>query len=164
MLHNGANAYLTDRYGCGALHRAAMSGQPEVVSFLLGMGLSPNQADTSEKNTPLHEAAICGHSSVIRSLLQAGANRERVNNNGRMAWQLAAEEAHLEAAVLLRPGIMGKIVHGLYASGIKPAKNLCRLILKVRTTPFSELAEDDSPERAKLVQLLRTYSANPDKK
>jgi hypothetical protein len=57
------------------LHRAAWTGQVEVVEALLAAGVDPNQADDSgQKLTPAMLAALGGHSDVLKALARAKAN------------------------------------------------------------------------------------------
>jgi ankyrin repeat protein len=134
MLERGANPELVDRYGCGTLHRAAMSGNPRMVRWVLALGLDPNQLDWSERNTPLHEAAICGNVEVIRILLKAGSSKVFVNHNGRKPYQLAAGEGHAEAAALLKPGLTGILLRCLYYSGLSWCQWIAKRLLGVYKT------------------------------
>ena len=65
--------------GLNALHIACRGGQEDVVSFLIGRGIDPNQPNTQGK-TPLMLCCEVPSTLCIRHLLQAGA---KPNNCGR---------------------------------------------------------------------------------
>jgi ankyrin repeat protein len=59
-----------------ALALAAQLGQAEVVKLLLDAGEDPkrfNPPGTHQHSTPLHQAALAGHESVVRLLVERGA-------------------------------------------------------------------------------------------
>lgn len=60
-----------DSKGRSLLFLAARCDQPEVAIQLLDAGCNANLAN-SEGNTPLHEAAECGHVEVVNILLKNG--------------------------------------------------------------------------------------------
>lgn len=60
-----------DSKGRSLLFLAARCDQPEVAIQLLDAGCNANLAN-SEGNTPLHEAAECGHFEVVQILLRNG--------------------------------------------------------------------------------------------
>lgn len=55
-----------------------MNGYPEIVKLLLKFGADPN-AINEEENTPLHIAVQMGNKSIIRALINAGANVNALN-------------------------------------------------------------------------------------
>jgi ankyrin len=70
----GADKAALSGSGARALSRAAFRGHTEVVRLLLDAGASPTAAaDTTEHNTPLHDAATTGRIDAARLLLRAGA-------------------------------------------------------------------------------------------
>ncbi|MEZ5400907.1 MAG: ankyrin repeat domain-containing protein [Bryobacteraceae bacterium] len=59
-----------------ALALAAMHGHPDVVAMLLDAGEDPNRFNPKGNHahsTPLHQAALAGHLSVVRVLVERGA-------------------------------------------------------------------------------------------
>ena len=54
-----------------------------------------------EGNTPLHDAAYCGHSSTIRRLVLYGAFIDARNDKGQTPYHIAIEEGMIDVAVLL---------------------------------------------------------------
>jgi ankyrin repeat protein len=79
-----------DDHGVTALHRAAMMGYEDVVSFLLGQGAQANKRD-DQGRTALHLAADgeFGEKEVIRTLLLAGADPTIKDNEGKTPRALA---------------------------------------------------------------------------
>ena len=58
------------------LHAAAVGGNPDVLTALLGAGARPdvNVVSLSPKRSALYVAMVCGHEEVARRLVQAGAD------------------------------------------------------------------------------------------
>ena len=56
------------------LHRAAQSGDIELIKALLEEGLPINAFDEDLSRTPLHYAAMEGHIDAVRYLINAGAD------------------------------------------------------------------------------------------
>ena len=60
------------------------------------------EAKSSNGNTPLHTAAICGSTSVAELLLKAGARANLKNGDGKTPLQLAVENKKPLVEKLLR--------------------------------------------------------------
>ena len=56
-----------------------MNGHAHVVSYLLNLGADPNATDTSG-NTAMHYAAAYGWPFVVKLLVEAGAEPNRLND------------------------------------------------------------------------------------
>ena len=66
-----------------------------MVEFLLKQGgLSPHETD-GNGNTPLHCAALGGHTDVAQLLVDAGADLEATNNEGDRPLHLGAGAGNL---------------------------------------------------------------------
>ena len=77
------------------LHRAALRNRREMVEFLLKQGgLTPHETD-GNGNTPLHCAALGGHTDVAQLLVDAGADLEATNNEGDRPIHLGAGAGNL---------------------------------------------------------------------
>ena len=63
----------------------------DTVRLLLDRGLDETHRDNAGW-TPLHYAAFEGHKEVCESLLEAGARVNEVDNDGKHALVLAAQE------------------------------------------------------------------------
>ena len=83
------------------LHRAALRNRREMVEFLLKQGgLTPHETD-GNGNTPLHCAALGGHTDVAQLLVDAGADLEATNNEGDRPLHLGAGAGSLAFLKLL---------------------------------------------------------------
>ncbi|HEX8434926.1 ankyrin repeat domain-containing protein [Archangium sp.] len=68
---------------------------------LLGEGLDPNWQDPLTGWTPLHVAAINGQGTVVRRLLERGADPRLKNKVGRTPMEMARDAGHTDIAKLL---------------------------------------------------------------
>lgn len=94
LLDHEADAGATT--ACGRrtpLHQAALNGKSDVVLLLCDRGADPN-AKTSSGNTPFHDAT---HAGTIRALLEANADIEARNNDGRTPLLSAARSCNPDA-------------------------------------------------------------------
>ena len=68
------------------LHLASRNGHKMVVEVLLAAGVNVNLL--TQSGTALHEAALCGKDSVVRALLDNGADWDATDSEGRTALDL----------------------------------------------------------------------------
>ncbi|KAJ5951076.1 uncharacterized protein N7479_009489 [Penicillium vulpinum] len=92
-------------YGESALYVAAQMGRSDYVNALLE---HPKNVciDTAERLngwTPLFIACVEGHSTIVKLLLQAGANQDLYDNHSWTAKEHAALRGHLHVAEMLKP-------------------------------------------------------------
>ncbi|KAK1795649.1 hypothetical protein P4O66_001144 [Electrophorus voltai] len=66
-----------------------------MVQVLLSRGASVNAQD-NELWTPLHAAATCGHTGLVRILIQHGADLLAVNSDGNMPYDLCEDDPTLD--------------------------------------------------------------------
>lgn len=80
---------------------ATISGQAEIVDILL---INKAEVNAQDKNgvTPLILAAYYGHTNIIQSLLQNGADKSHRNITGHSALAVATSKNHLEINRLLK--------------------------------------------------------------
>ena len=83
-----------------ALLVASFSGDPKVISKLLGLGANIN-ARSPEGKTPLMISAGGGKTEAVRTLLQNYANPYAENNDGKTAANLAELAGHEDVKVLI---------------------------------------------------------------
>ena len=73
IVHLGANVSLVDNVGQTILHIAALTGNSEVVEYILENNLIDVNCEASFGMTPLMTAQRCNHSDVIKILIRNGA-------------------------------------------------------------------------------------------
>ncbi|MYS23791.1 hypothetical protein GA0115240_156418 [Streptomyces sp. DvalAA-14] len=83
LLASGADPGAVDASGWTPLHFAAQAQDLDAAEVLLGAGASVDAVDR-QGNTPLWRAVFCcrGDGSMIRVLLEAGADPSLVNAHG----------------------------------------------------------------------------------
>lgn len=92
-------AYSNSRERETSLHQAIWNGDVNLVKAMLTQA-NVNATD-HEKRTPLHLAALAGHTKICQILLQQGANVHAINKNKRTPLHLATMMAQEDAAVLI---------------------------------------------------------------
>ncbi|KAA0159361.1 hypothetical protein FNF28_05899 [Cafeteria roenbergensis] len=90
-----------DNDGFTALHRSCVTGNVDMVNFLLNAGAMVNEKD-AYGDSPLHYACFCGHKAVVALLVDRGADPMRVSADGKTPVQSAEEEGHAEVVELLK--------------------------------------------------------------
>jgi len=95
LLMKGVSPDSTNEDGLTALHQCCIDDNEEMMKLLLEFGANVN-AEDSEKWTPLHAAATCGHLHLVRHLIVHGANLLAVNADGNMAYDICEDEPSLE--------------------------------------------------------------------
>lgn len=66
-----------------------------MLKLLIEFGANVN-AEDSEKWTPLHAAATCGHLHLVKYLIARGANLLAVNADGNMPYDICEDEKTLD--------------------------------------------------------------------
>ncbi|XP_037077990.1 protein phosphatase 1 regulatory subunit 16A-like, partial [Pollicipes pollicipes] len=88
LLESGVDPDSTNEDGLTALHQCCIDDSEAMMAVLLDHGANVN-AEDSERWTPLHAAATCGHLHLVRHLVERGANHAGARQNGNEA-RLAA--------------------------------------------------------------------------
>jgi uncharacterized protein len=84
-----------------ALDLAVDGGHETVVRLLLDAGAPPSARDSALYDTPLMRAARCGHTGIIRLLVERGADLDEGDFAGNSPLMLAALFGHREAVEAL---------------------------------------------------------------
>ncbi len=92
-----------DSEGYAPLHRAALSDDLERTRTLLSQGANINITNSNGHHTALQIAAHRGNASIVRLLLQSGADRTLTSDSGLTAAQFASNAGHGEICNLLAP-------------------------------------------------------------
>ena len=94
LLQMGASADKIDKRGVSPLEIASRGGHAAAVQWLLVKGVNVN----SENSSPLTEAVYANQPHVVRILLDAGANLDKVNEFGYTALGTALKKGNLNIA------------------------------------------------------------------
>ncbi|XP_050306434.1 protein phosphatase 1 regulatory inhibitor subunit 16B [Anthonomus grandis grandis] len=95
LLMKGVSPDSCNEDGLTALHQCCIDDNEPMLSLLLEYGANVN-AEDSEKWTPLHAAATCGHLRLVRILIDRGANLLAVNADGNMPYDICEDEQALD--------------------------------------------------------------------
>nr|XP_014283378.1 protein phosphatase 1 regulatory subunit 16A isoform X1 [Halyomorpha halys] len=95
LLMRGVSPDSTNEDGLTALHQCCIDDNEEMMKLLLEFGANVN-AEDSERWTPLHAAATCGHLHLVKHLIANGADLLAVNADGNMAYDICEDESSLE--------------------------------------------------------------------
>ncbi|XP_039285749.1 protein phosphatase 1 regulatory subunit 16A [Nilaparvata lugens] len=111
LLMRGVSPDSTNEDGLTALHQCCIDDNEDMMKLLLEFGANVN-AEDSEKWTPLHAAATCGHLHLVSYLIASGANLLAVNADGNMAYDICEDEAALEhiESEMARRGVTQELI------------------------------------------------------
>ncbi|KAK7086874.1 hypothetical protein SK128_025372 [Halocaridina rubra] len=101
----------TNEDGLTALHQCCIDDSEEMMKLLVLHGADVNAQD-SEKWTPLHAAATCGHLHLAKFLIAKGANLLAVNADGNMPYDICEDDATLDyiEGEMARRGVTQKLI------------------------------------------------------
>ncbi|KEY66954.1 hypothetical protein S7711_05074 [Stachybotrys chartarum IBT 7711] len=106
LVDAGTDVNATDKAGETALHVAARYGHDECAKVIIeesGEKLNLDVPENTYSWTPLHVAAVDGSLSVVKRLLDAGADASLPDSSGWTAKEHAALRGHMAIAQLLAP-------------------------------------------------------------
>lgn len=111
LLMKGVNPDSCNEDGLTALHQCCIDNNEAMLLLLLEYGANIN-AEDSEKWTPLHAAATCGHLELVRILIARNANLLAVNADGNMPYDICEDETvldHIEGE-MARRGVTQRLI------------------------------------------------------
>lgn len=111
LLMKGVNPDSCNEDGLTALHQCCIDNNEAMLLLLLEYGANIN-AEDSEKWTPLHAAATCGHLELVRILIARSANLLAVNADGNMPYDICEDETvldHIEGE-MARRGVTQRLI------------------------------------------------------
>lgn len=95
-----------------------------MMKLLIEFGANVN-AEDSEKWTPLHAAATCGHLHLVKNLIVRGANLLAVNADGNMPYDICEDEKTLDC-------IEGKNIYNIFnEKSFKSIKKIKKFKIKI---------------------------------
>lgn len=99
-----ADPNIQNKDGRTACFIAAQQGHAHVIAVLKELNADVKIAELKEKegSTPLHAAALAGHTECMNKLVSAGADIFAVNAKGQTALQIALESNNHDVAQLLQ--------------------------------------------------------------
>lgn len=111
LLENTVDPDSTNEDGLTALHQCCIDDSEEMMKLLVFHGADVNAQD-SEKWTPLHAAATCGHLHLAKFLIAKGANLLAVNADGNMPYDICEDDATLDyiEGEMARRGVTQKLI------------------------------------------------------
>ncbi|XP_037792597.1 protein phosphatase 1 regulatory subunit 16A-like [Penaeus monodon] len=111
LLEANVNPDSTNEDGLTALHQCCIDDSEEMMRLLVHHGANVNAQD-SEKWTPLHAAATCGHLHLAKFLIAKGANLLAVNADGNMPYDICEDDATLDyiESEMARRGVTQRLI------------------------------------------------------
>jgi ankyrin repeat protein len=137
LVDRGANVdQQTGPLGITALMWAAQMGHPDAVAFLLARGATPNAREPFNGSTALVQAAASDRAdpSIVRALLDAGADTTIADDEGADALAWAIRRGDPEIIALLAPHETGpprnpaRVMHGEHVAASSPRAAIERAI------------------------------------
>ena len=104
LLDREADPNLTGPNGTTPLEDASLKGFESIVTMLLDHGAQINHANSASGSTALYAAASFGKGSVVKALLERGANAGLCGKNRKSPYQAAIENGYPDVAALIQSG------------------------------------------------------------
>ncbi|KAJ3687194.1 hypothetical protein LUZ61_016358 [Rhynchospora tenuis] len=101
LISHGANPVSLNKLGSTPLHWAASYGQDELVNFFLSLGVPVDVNFNQWPGTPLTVAALCGHASTMKILLEHHADVNGATNTEFTPIRASVHAGNLECTKLL---------------------------------------------------------------
>ena len=102
LVRAGAGVCVTDVAGCACLAHAAYRGHTEIVRYLLCLPeVDVNRRNADDHDTALQEAVFMKRTEVVQLLIDAGADVDTQNNEGRSPLHVACKSGELDIVKML---------------------------------------------------------------
>ena len=85
LIEHGAKINSVDSFGNTLLHHATEYGNKALVTFLIDSKIDINKTERHDKDSALHYACFKKNRELFSQLVEAGAEREALNINGKRA-------------------------------------------------------------------------------
>ena len=89
LIEHGADVNACDSEGVSVFEYAITYNNLAFVEFMIGSGIDVNETRRKSGFTPLMAAACYGRVKMLELILQAGADKERLDNRGFSAYDFA---------------------------------------------------------------------------
>ena len=100
FISTGVDKNFKDSNGLQAIHYASLSGDKEIVQWLMSIGVQINARDDNG-TSPLHYACLKGHIDLVKWMLTNKVFKNNRNSDGMTPLLFAAAGGHLEIVQLL---------------------------------------------------------------
>jgi len=106
LVSKGASVSVADNQGFTVLHKAVLTGNTEILRYLLKREFIPLDSPSNEQQlTPLHQAAFHGNKTAVKLLITAGCNVSPLSSHRTTPLHMAALKNHSKVVeYLLRSG------------------------------------------------------------
>ena len=176
LLQQGEDVNAAQSDGLTALHWAALNNDLDMAKLLLYAGATVKPATRVGGYTPLHLASRSGHSEVMRAMLDAGADPNKLTSTGVTAMHFAAQSDAPEAIkVLAEHGGNLDVVDGVFQrtplmfAAVKNASRALEVLVELgsdleivtRVKDYVEVAEETNADRTRRNR-VRDAQKDPD--
>jgi len=94
LVDAGADVNHKDNIGFTCFYAAVQEKHKPIIEYLLSKGVRVNETNGQNNDTPLHKACVSGSLEVVKILVNAGADINAVNKQGKSSLDFAVENNH----------------------------------------------------------------------
>ncbi|XP_071499390.1 ankyrin repeat and SOCS box protein 13-like [Diadema antillarum] len=169
LVKHGADVAAYNIDGSTPLCDACCQGNVEIVKFLLSKGADPNPP--MARTSPLHEAALRGHTDCVRELIKAGSKLEVTDGHYGTALHSACYTGKTETAeVILNAGGSANAIMNhtslLHVAVSVNASDLVQLLLDYGANIYARNNREKAPFQlagidSKTMKILDDHMSHP---